>query len=443
MPTPAGSPAQSSPYPLASDVRRARLRDGAELLRALVHHRGNAAAALGTVLLRRSERTLTARLGRFSATLTCRPQLARSILSDDHDAFSKMPYERHVLDPVMAGGSILLEGDAWQTRRQAIAPAFSPSCIDLLASRAADAAARRVARWSGRVNVSHEMRCLVNEVLGEFFAGSASAGIGTDPDSDARVFQSTERSLESRVTDPWDVRRRVGRASGRDPFREFERIRRRMRETMERLAGCPAQANESSRLFMARLTTADAAAELSTMLAAGATSGHQLSWTCDLLARSPDAQELARQDALGGSAPEREERVVRGELEAALWESLRLYPPASMIFRRHLDSGEYFVFNLWAMHRDPDAWTDADSFRPARWLDMRRTPDSYMPYGLGPRICIGRRWSQVLAREALAAILRVHTLTPVTAAPPPARTHIMTRPVHDIVIEVTSRSCAS
>jgi cytochrome P450 len=88
------------------------------------------------------------------------------------------------------------------------------------------------------------------------------------------------------------------------------------------------------------------------------------------------------------------------------------------------------------MHRDPASWPDADAFHPDRWLDIRQTPDAFMPYGLGPRICIGRRYSQVLARETLAAILRRHVLRPTTKRPPHARTHIMTRPARDIVLEV-------
>jgi cytochrome P450 len=183
-------------------------------------------------------------------------------------------------------------------------------------------------------------------------------------------------------------------------------------------------------------------------VAAGATSIHHLSWTCQLLATRPDVQERlfkeidARREGAGSVLPSATEREL-ADLESAPYlsavvkESLRLYPPAPFLYRRGRDSHAVAV-SIWGMHRHPRFWNQPNEFTPERWLGMNADPRAYMPFGLGPRTCIGRRFALIESRAALVEILRRFELKPAGPVPRP-RLYIMTRPSRDIRLHVVPR----
>jgi cytochrome P450 len=114
-------------------------------------------------------------------------------------------------------------------------------------------------------------------------------------------------------------------------------------------------------------------------------------------------------------------------LDAVVRESLRLYPPQYLLFREpltdvslagfRLPAGRPVVLAPWLYHRDGRFWDDPETFRPRRWLDDSPSddrPDSaYLPYGIGPRRCVGRRMATRLLHTAVAAVCRRRRLRPV------------------------------
>ena len=154
------------------------------------------------------------------------------------------------------------------------------------------------------------------------------------------------------------------------------------------------------------------------------TTGESLAWTLDLLARHPEEQERARASA----------RVhERATLERIVDESLRLYPPTWVTVRvataddtmpsgTVVRRGRRLYLSPWLLHRDARWWKDPDRFDPDRFLsdaDPDRPRRAYLPFGAGPRVCIGERLAKTELIEALLLVLPRFELRPVGRPPTP------------------------
>lgn len=174
--------------------------------------------------------------------------------------------------------------------------------------------------------------------------------------------------------------------------------------------------------------------QLLTMLIAGHdTSTALLAWTLHLLGAHPEAMERARAEVdavIGRADPTYEHVEALDYLDRVVKESLRLYPPIHVGTRRaladlgcqgyRLPAGERVLYSIYLTHRDPQQWEDAGVFRPDRFVARRgqRThqPYAYVPFGGGPRNCIGAVYGQVEVKVVLARLLQTVRLTPVGGA---------------------------
>jgi cytochrome P450 len=152
------------------------------------------------------------------------------------------------------------------------------------------------------------------------------------------------------------------------------------------------------------------------------TVGESLAWSLDLLARNPDEQEQARAAAAAGDA---------STLERIVDESLRLYPPTWVTVRVatkvdelpsgvRVAAGQRLSVSPWLLHRDPRWWPAPTRFDPGRFAPAANTDRprrAYIPFGAGPRVCVGEQLARTELVEGLAAVLREWRLRPL--APPP------------------------
>jgi len=163
--------------------------------------------------------------------------------------------------------------------------------------------------------------------------------------------------------------------------------------------------------------------QMLTMLIAGHdTSTALLAWTFYLLGTHRDIstqleEELIR--ALKGQPPQAIAGWQPPLLDAVIKESLRLYPPIHMGSRRvteRLDfdgkvvpPGERLIYSIYLTHRDPDLWENPDDFKHERFMQGRKHPPfAYVPFGGGPRACIGAAFGQAEARLVIARLLQTH-----------------------------------
>lgn len=162
--------------------------------------------------------------------------------------------------------------------------------------------------------------------------------------------------------------------------------------------------------------------ELVTMVIAGhETVAAALAWTLMLLAEHPVTQQRVHDElaAHPGPVPLVGHRDRLPWTRAVVDEALRLYPPAWAISRRsHRDdeldgrpvpAGTLAIISPWLVHRRPDLWPEPEAFRPERFLDgTART--GYLPFGQGPRLCIGREFALGEMVVVLSELLREHRL---------------------------------
>lgn len=168
--------------------------------------------------------------------------------------------------------------------------------------------------------------------------------------------------------------------------------------------------------------------EIMTLLAAGhETTAHTLTWTLYLLSqhtaqRNNLLAELSR--VLQGRAPTVEDLNQLPYLEMVIKESLRLYPPAWMLGRHalkdyqlegyHLPAGSFIVLSPWVMHHMAEYFTEPERFWPERFDPQtgEKFPSfAYIPFGAGPRMCIGATFATMEARLLLATILQSYSPT--------------------------------
>ena len=152
--------------------------------------------------------------------------------------------------------------------------------------------------------------------------------------------------------------------------------------------------------------------QMLTMLIAGHdTSTALLAWTFALLGQHPEIHQRVVQEVDTMEKSQLLDRVIK--------ESLRLYPPIHIGNRRvanemqfnerTVPAGERMFYSIYLTHRDPSIWENAEEFCPERFAHGRKTPPfSYVPFGGGPRACIGGAFGQAEARIVMSHLLRTH-----------------------------------
>ena len=153
--------------------------------------------------------------------------------------------------------------------------------------------------------------------------------------------------------------------------------------------------------------------QMLTMLIAGHdTSTALLAWTFALLGQHPDIHTRLVEEVDTQGKPALLDQVIK--------ESLRLYPPIHIGNRRvaqdiefddgRIPAGERLFYSIYLTHRDPSIWENAEAFFPERFAHGRKTPPySYVPFGGGPRACIGAAFGQAEARVVIRRLLQTHT----------------------------------
>ena len=186
------------------------------------------------------------------------------------------------------------------------------------------------------------------------------------------------------------------------------------------------------------LTESDLIGHLSTLFTAGhETTASALTWTLFLLTQHPQilADLVDELDSvLHGDAPSLEQLKELPLLENVINEGLRMFPPGMWIFRTAVEPfelGPYsqpafsqLIFSPTVTHYRPDIYTDPHTFNPRRWETITPSPYEYLPFGGGPRRCLGATFATLEMKLALAMILqRWRTRNPLRPSHRPQRHH--------------------
>ena len=194
------------------------------------------------------------------------------------------------------------------------------------------------------------------------------------------------------------------------------------------------------------------------LLAGHETTALALSWTWYLLARHPEVERILGAEleaTLGGRPPSLGDLPALRYTEAVVLESMRLYPPAYAFGREAVadcvlggypvPAGTTLFMSPWVIHRDARFYHEPERFAPERWLDglADRLPRfAYLPFGGGPRICIGNRFAMMEAVLILATMARQFRLELAPGCAPTPFPTITLRPSGGVPLRLTRRQAA-
>ena len=361
------------------------------------------------------------------------PAAIRHVLVDNAANYRKDDLQRRVLAPGLGNGLLTAEGDEWRLQRRALAPLFTPRTVAGFAPAMADAADRVVRRLKRRgpgrqVDAALEMTRVTLEVLERTIF---THGLARDPDA---LSSAITRYFEAiGPIDPLDVfgmpdwLPRIGRLRARPSLRFFEEVVDELVASRKALLvrGEPAPADLLTRLLEAAdpetgrgLTDIEVKANIVTFIGAGhETTANALSWSLYLLSQAPDMRERVEREVDGASEADRLDPARLPFTRAVVDEAMRLYPPVPFMSRspiaddrvagHRVPKGSLVMIAPYVLHRHKRLWSEPDAFDPDRFMPARRGAIdrfAYLPFGAGPRVCIGASFS---IQEAVIVLARL------------------------------------
>lgn len=355
------------------------------------------------------------------------PASARQVLASPN--YVRPIKANRPLRPMVGQGLLLAEGATWKRQRKSLAPVFTPAAIGGLLPHFQDASAGLVTALDGRAqaNLAEAFhQATLDAVLRALFSRQADA-------EGAALASLARRYMEGPAH--FNLMDFVSKGADDLTFLDGERRRlgRRWLDAVNaliasrRAAPHPEVRDLLDRLLAARdedgapLADQEIRDQCSSMLAAGfETTSRLLFWTALLLAYDPGAQGRLRAEVQAFPA----ERVASLDdlkawplMRSVLFETLRLYPSVPLIARTATAADEIgghavvpgcmITISPWLIHRHRKLWDAPTVFRPERFLDQAHPwgIDAFLPFGAGPRVCIGAGFALAEAQIILATLL--------------------------------------
>lgn len=345
------------------------------------------------------------------------PDAIHRVLVDNHANYRRSPASVRILRPITGQGLLLAEGEAWKLQRRTVAPALAPRMLPVLTQHIIAATDEAMDRLRDRIDEPVEMLGAMQDLTLEIAGRSMFSVQMQQYGADMRglLMDFTDRLARP---DLLDLLLPVAIPTPRDfARRRFQKrwmglIQTIVRDRLDRPASDrPRDLFDLLRAARdpdtgAGFTPDQLRDQVATLILAGhETTAVTLFWAATLLAQARDEQVRLASD------PETWTRAV-------LNETLRLYPAAFLIAREAIgpdQAGEHrirrrdlILIAPWVLHRHRNLWRDPDVFDPARFLPDSPPPPrfSFMPFGAGPRVCVGAQFALTEASIVLAAMIR-------------------------------------
>ena len=392
------------------------------------------------------------------------PELIQEILLDDIDNYSRQPLNDDVFGAAIGGGLLNAEGQDWRWQRRLAAPLFRAE--DMLAYVPTFAAACEpvLQRWRDSPPgtsqpIDKDMTRATLQALQDTVLG---ASLGEDDRNE--IEQSGASFLAHSI---WKVALTSLQLPPSLPHpgsRAMAREGRRLREVAQRVLA-KARGSGGDELLQRLVTARDPATgnvmpdglivdNVVTFLIAGhETTSQALTWALYLLALLPDWQDAVRREVRGaaGNGPiGREEMAKLPLLDAVFQEAMRLFPPAPVLMRRTvapvtlggvvLGRGATITIPIYVVHRHRRLWAEPLRFEPSQFsaeAKATRHRCAYMPFGAGPRTCIGASFAITEGKTILATLLAQARFALPVGEPPTPFARITLRPKEGMTLNVT------
>ena len=397
------------------------------------------------------------------------PEGIRHVLLDNAANYVKSIQSQRLTKPALGNGLVTSEGASWRFQRRVTAPMFSMRHIVEFAPVMAEAAAEMIARWralgdGAEVDAADEMMRLTYDIISRtLFSndvtmqyGKMSEALHVYLETQGRVDILRTMGMPNWVPTPSNLR-------ARGPLRFFRKeLKALIDQRRAQLAADPENARHD---FLTMLLTtrdpeggalfgeAEVFDNVMTFVFAGhETTSNALAWTLYLLSQFPDADARVAREAMDSYGNEPSDLSGLGYLRMVLEESMRLYPPVPIISRDSIGPDVVGPVTIrpktsvmiapWILHRHRRLWDDPDYFDPERFAPGRREKIhrfAYIPFGAGPRVCIGMGFAMQEAMIILATILRHYRLELVPGHPVEPQARVTLRPKYGLRMRLFRR----
>lgn len=387
------------------------------------------------------------------------PELLRAALVDNAAHLRRWERGTEVFAQAFGQSVLTTEGATWQRQRRMLQPAFTPRRVagyaGLMVAAAEQGLEGLLAPGATEAEVDMDalfarlaMAVILRTLFGQAEQGSDSARTDEAIWATRVLGESAMREMFWPLTLP-DWLPLPGKADKRRALRSLRAlVGGQIARGSQAAAGGPADGGDTLLARLLALRDEDTGAALSpaevfdqcmvTFQAGHETTATALLWWSRFMAEHPEAQARARAevDAVLGTGPSArrpvpEDLAALPWLQASLKEAMRLVPPIPALLTRRttaaitlggwtLPPGTLLYLTPWVLHHDPRWFPEPQLFRPERFLPGAPPPPkgAYLPFGWGPRVCIGQHFAQLEMALLAALLLQRHTLGLPPGTPP-------------------------
>lgn len=425
-----------------------------------------------TEIFVRAQREL-GEIGRFElfklpAVLVFSPQLVHELLVEKQKHLYKSLAIKIMFYPMAGRGLFTADGDPWKRQRRLMAPLFHPQAIRSYAEMMNDVITRCLDTWkdgevidagkemtritmgvaaktlfdADTLNESEDISDAIHQMFNYITDQTGSISVTLRALLAGVLFE--QNNLPPRLAklrdQAFDLLHEPVPVPTRDRIRLFKALRlldaRIQRMTDERRRSGQTRDDVLSRLLAARdeddgsfMTDRQVRDEAMTLFVAGhETTATSTTWALYFLSRNPEVYRRWKEDVAGlhGEKPSTDNTSKLTWTRGVFREALRFYPPAFAVDRVSMEDmqiGEFkvprrtpFIVPIHAIHRNPEIWPDPERFDPGRFtpeLEAKRPRAAYLPFSVGPRVCIGAAFAELEALLLLGQIAQRFEFEPV------------------------------
>ena len=369
----------------------------------------------------------------------------KRVMLDNLPNYPKSEIMRRMLRPAIGNSLFNAEGADWKWQRQAVAPVFTHRNVVALApamTATAERACQRLAAKPKAEMVTQMMTATFDVICDVALSGREHFDATTFSAAITRYFQTAGRAslLDFLGFPPWFPR--PGELLATASVHTMHDMVAAAIEARRQEA--PGTADDLLNHMLAardpetgqQMTPEELVHNMQFFIVAGhETTALALAWALYLLAHAPEWQERVRAEVtaqLDGRAAAPGDLSAMPLVEQVLEEAMRLYPPVGLLARavvakdelcgRTVQPNDILFLPIWALHRHEMWWKEPEKFDPGRFGSEKRgqlNKYQYLPFGAGPRVCVGADFAMMQARIILATLVQRFRFTPATPAPHP------------------------
>lgn len=371
------------------------------------------------------------KLGPQRAYLVSSPDLIKRIVLDNRENYPKGDvYDAFRL--LVGNGLVTSDGSFWRRQRRMIQPSFQRESLKSFVHDMVETSVATLDRWQGSlddgvtVDIAQEMMRLTMQVIGTTMFG---VDMDSKTDRSSQAFKQVMSYVIQQGNVPFRLPLWLPLPSNIKLRRSLQTLNRIVYGIIEQrkndpgtkhdfLSLCLQAQDKETGLSMNEEQVRD---EVITMFLAGhETTSNALSWTWYLLSQHPEVEARFHEEidtVLGGRLPTYHDLSQLTYTKMVLQEALRLYPPVWLLARNVKDNDEWSGYSIrggsivlyspFLTHRHPEHWENPEQFDPERFQPeavQARHKFSYLPFNLGPRLCIGKHFALYEGQLVLATL---------------------------------------